>query len=175
MKKSIVLISAIIAMATAQTAMAGGDRNMEGNMEGTIHGVSNRAESVKDHGQMQGDMNRMKDMFLVKRDIDGFVVSFHAMQAKEGMQHGGSHNFMVKIEKDGKALTGLVVNSKVIHPDGKAESKMMMKMGDWHMAGYDLDHEGTHQLMVLFKAADGKKHFVGVRYPGASNGEKKGE
>jgi len=55
----------------------------------------------------------------------------------------------------------------VVHPNGKAESKMMMKMGDWYMAGYDLGHAGRHQVMVLFKTADGKKHFGGTFYDGA--------
>jgi len=81
------------------------------------------------------------------------------------MQHGGSHNVMIKVEKDGKALTNLTANSKVMHPNGKSESKMLMKMGDWYMAGYDLDHSGQHKLMVLFKTADGAKHFGGVLYP----------
>ena len=44
---------------------------------------------------------------------------------------------------------------------------MMMKMGDWYMAGYNLGHAGNHQVMVLFKTSDGKKHFGGVLYNGA--------
>ncbi|GAV20259.1 hypothetical protein MMIC_P1223 [Mariprofundus micogutta] len=80
-------------------------------------------------------------------------------------QDAPSHNLMAKVEKDGKALTDLVVNSKVTHPNNKSESKMLMKMGDWYMAGYDLGHEGQHQLMILFKTADGTKHFGGVYFP----------
>jgi hypothetical protein len=111
------------------------------------------------------DMPGKEGMFLVKRDIDGYQVSFHVMKPEEGMQHGGSHNFMVKIEEDGKVITNVLINSKVVHPDGTSESKMMMKMGDWFMAGYDLGHDnGRHQMMVLFKTADGKKHFGGVYY-----------
>lgn len=41
---------------------------------------------------------------------------------------------------------------------------MLMKMGDWHMAGYDLNAPGKYQLMVLFKTSDGQKHFGGVHY-----------
>jgi len=81
------------------------------------------------------------------------------------MQHGGTHNLMVKVEKDSKVLTNILVNSKVTHPNKESESKMMMKMGDWYMAGYDLEHKGPHQVMVLFKTQDGKKHFGGVTYP----------
>jgi hypothetical protein len=40
-----------------------------------------------------------------------------------------------------------------------------MEIGDWLIAGYDLGHEGKHQLMILFKTADGKKHKGGVYYP----------
>jgi hypothetical protein len=157
MKKTMIVITSMMAMAAAQSAIAGGDNhNMKGMQHGTMHGE--QIETMKDHGQM-------KDMFLVKKEIDSFTVTFHAMKVKEGKQHGGTHNFMVKVEKDGKTLADLAVNSKVTHPNSKSESKMLMKMGDWYMAGYDLGHEGQHQLMVLFKAADGSKHFGGVYYP----------
>jgi Ni/Co efflux regulator RcnB len=180
MKKSIILITGIMAMAGTQAALASNDsHNMNGDMHSAMHGDQHK-EAMKEHkhgnmGQMKGmkdhkqmkqdDTGQMKGMFLVKKEIDGFTVSFHAMKAKEGMQHGGTHNLMVKVEKNGNALVDLAVNSKVTHPNSKSESKMLMKMGDWYMAGYDLGHEGQHQLMVLFKTADGSKHFGGVYYP----------
>ena len=105
------------------------------------------------------------DMFLVKKEIDGYDVSFHVMDAAKGMEHGGPQNFMVKIEKDGKVISDAKINSKVVHPNGKSESKALMKMGDWYMNGYDLSHEGKHQLMILFKTASGSKHKGGVYYP----------
>ena len=37
-----------------------------------------------------------------------------------------------------------------------------MKMGGWHMAGYDLGHAGRHQLMILLKTVDGKKQSGSV-------------
>lgn len=110
------------------------------------------------HGQQQ-------KMFLEKKMIDGFAVSFHVMPATGGMNHGGSHNLMIKVERDGAAVTGYKANSKVIHPDGREESRPLMAMGDWQMAGYDLQESGKSQLMVLFKTADGAKHFGGVFYP----------
>ena len=109
---------------------------------------------------------KMDDMFQVKKNIDGYEVSFHVMKAKPGKEMGGTHDFMIKVEKDGKSLTDIVMNTRVVHPDGHAETKPTMKMGDWLMAGYDLAHEGKHQLMVLFKTADGSKHQGGVYYPG---------
>lgn len=105
-------------------------------------------------------------MFLKKKEIDGYTVTFHVMKAEPGQEMGGSHNFMIKVEKDGKALSNITMNTKVKHPSGKSETKKTMKMGDWLMAGYDLGHEGKHQLMILFKTADGNKHKGGVYYPG---------
>lgn len=50
--------------------------------------------------------------------------------------------------------------------NGQSEVKQAMKMGGWYMAGYDLGHAGEHQVMVLFKTADGAKHKGGIYYPG---------
>lgn len=133
--------------------------------------ASGNHNQMKGHGDDEhGSMNKKQDgnkkkMFLAKQEVDGYTVSFHAMKAADGMGHGGSYNLMVKVEIDGKVQTNIVINSKVIHPGGKEESKRLMKMGDWYMAGYDLDHKGKHQLTVLFKTADGNKHFSGVYYP----------
>jgi len=104
-------------------------------------------------------------VFLTKKEIDGYTVSFHVMRAREGMQHGGAYNLMVKVEKDGKALTNLLINSRVSHPVKVSETKMLMKMGDWYMASYDMGHPGPHQIMVLFKTEDGKEHFGEITYP----------
>ena len=121
------------------------------------------AQKSMSHGAMGSDMSQNK-MFLEKKDIDGYTVSFHVMKADEGMEHGGSHNIMIKVEQQGEMVNNLKINSKVIYPDGTEESKPLMMMGDWQMAGYDLKDSGKHQLMVLFKTADGKKHFGGLHY-----------
>jgi hypothetical protein len=128
------------------------------------------AQSASEHehgGDHSGhDMQHsQQDMFLIKKEIDGYTVNFHVMEAQEGMRHGGTHNFMIKVEKGGKALQDVVINSKVIFPDGKDQSKALMRMGDWYMNGYDLGQKGQHQMMILFKTADGKKHKGGVYYP----------
>jgi len=146
--------------------------------EGEQVGMHHYAQSADDHqvnlemldGTMSDDMQKQhaadaEKAFFLKRHVDGYIVSFHVMKPTSAMQHGGDHNFMIKVEKDGVALSDLMVNSKVLHANDKSESKMMMKMGDWYMAGYDLDHGGKHQLMVLFKTADGAKHFGGVLFP----------
>lgn len=104
-------------------------------------------------------------MFLEK-NIDGYTVSFHVMKATEGMEHGGSHDLMIKVEQDGAVVNNLKIISKVIYPDGTNESKPVKSMGEWKMAGYDLKKSSKHKLMVLFKTADGKKHFGGLYYGG---------
>jgi len=167
MKKLMIVTAVLLTIAATQPALAsdGAHHDMNAGMHaGSQHTEHMHGDMGKAKG-MKGDMIQMKGAFLVIKEIDGYTVSFHAMKAKEGMQRGGTHNFMAKVEKDGKALTDLVVNSKVTHPNNKSESKMLMKMGDWYMAGYDLGHEGQHQLMVLFKTADGAKHFGGVYFP----------
>ncbi len=126
-------------------------------------GHDDMAQGQMNHGAMAQSPTSSK-MFLEKRDIDGYTVSFHVMEAAEGMRHGGSHNLMVKVEQGTNAISTLQANSKVVYPDGKEESKPLMQMGDWFMAGYDLKDGGKHQLMVLFKTPDGKKHFGGVHY-----------
>ncbi len=107
---------------------------------------------------------QQKDIFLEKKDIDNYTVSFHVMRVAPGMEHGGSHNFMVKVEQDDKALEDVLINSKVIRPDGKSESKRLVKMGVWYMNGYSLGENGKYQLIILFKTLDGKKHTGGVYY-----------
>jgi len=114
------------------------------------------------HGHMAMDQQAM---YLVEKEVDGYKVSFHVMEATAAMHHGGSHNLMIKIEKGGEVIKDAKINSKVVHPNAHKETKTLMKMGDWYMNGYDLSHSGQHQLMILFKTADGKKHQAGVHYP----------
>ncbi len=140
----------------------GGDHHDSTDMHADNHS-GNMSGSMS--GNMNESMGHKKDaMFLKKKEIDGYSVSFHIMKAKPGKEMGGSHDFMIKIEKAGKALTDVAINTKVVHPDGSSESKRVMKMGDWHMAGYDLGHKGKHQMMILFKTKDGQKHRGGIYY-----------
>lgn len=172
--KTMVLIAAlslpVVAMAADEHMhdhmgshnMSGMQHDMHGDMGDEKHG---NMEKSMDHGMRAEGHGQMQGMFMKKVAVDGYTVTFHVMTANEGMNHGGSHNLMVKIEKDGKALHDVQVNSKVKREDGKTASKMLMRMGDWFMNGYDIKHEGRTQLMVLFKTADGNKHFTGVWYP----------
>lgn len=111
-----------------------------------------------------GMKSGMKGLFLSKKEVDGYTVSFHVMKAKTSQALGGDHDFMVKIEKGGQAADVVAVNSRIKYPAGQEESKMMMKMGDWYMIRYDMPQRGRYQLMVLFKTADGAVHFCDVYY-----------
>ena len=158
MKKKIAVIVGMMALASAQVVHANEGHDMSGH-EMKQYG---QHDMNSGHGDMK--MDKSSSMFLEKKEVDGYTVSFHIMPAKAGMGHGGSHNLMVKVEQDGKALSDVVINSKVFHPNNSSESKMLMKMGDWYMAGYDLGHAGKHGIMILFKTADGKKHKTSVYY-----------
>jgi len=156
-------IAATLIFSAPFYVLADEDHHHEGEMSMQQH------EHGKDMGGMSEDAGMMGEKdgdFLVKKQIDGYDVSFHVMQAQHGKEMGGSHDFMIKIEKDGKVVNDVMMNTKVIYPDGDTESKPAMKMGDWMMAGYDLHHSGRHQMMILFKTADGKKHKGGVYFPG---------
>jgi len=166
MKKTII-IAGLVTFGISQNVMAHGD-------EGHMHD-GQAMEAMGGHEHMDGmghnpcGMKSMKGMkegtFLKKEVIDGYDVSFHIMKAPQGMAHGGAYHVMIKVEQNNNIITLKAVNSKVTHPNGNSESKMMMKMGDWYMAGYELDHAGEHNIMVLFKTEDGQKHFGGIVYP----------
>ena len=162
MKKSMqsLSVATFAAMLMVTNPLYAGGSHSHGHDNNDGHHNNSSSMSHDEHG------SGMDGMFLVKKEINGYDVSFHVMEAQKGMEHGGSHNFMIKVEQNGKALGNVKINSKVVHPNGNEETKALMKMGDWYMNGYDLGHKGKHQMMVLFKTADGKKHKGGVYYPG---------
>lgn len=155
MKHSTKLIVSSLLMGLSQITIAA-DHGQHDSMNTMNHEQSGMSDS--EHGGMN-------NMFLEKRTIDGYEVSFHVMPSNDTAKSGGSHNFMIKVEKGGEALQDVVVNTKVINPMEKSESKPAKRMGSWYSAGYDMDHKGKYQLMVLFKTADGEKHKGGVYYP----------
>jgi len=174
MIKTIIMSLLVAGTMGTNPAFASGDHKGMDAHHGAMNGDMHHEMSTGHmNGKMTGEMkDNMKGMLFIRKDIDGYQVSFHVMKAPSGMQkHGGSFHFMFKAEKNGKALTNILVNSKVTHPNGQSESKMMMRMGDWYMAGYDLGHPGVHQIMVLFKTQDGKKHFGGIEYQAQGEGK----
>jgi hypothetical protein len=160
MKIKQLLLAATLGSLVMAGPLYAGEQGHGGGMDHSTMNHSGMSQTMMNQG------SQAPQMFMEKREINGYTVSFHVMAAAEGMGHGGSHNLMVKVEQQGLVIGDLKANSKVVYPDGKDESKALMKMGDWFMAGYDLQLSGKHQLMVLFKTADGKKHFVGVPYTG---------
>jgi hypothetical protein len=154
------------ALAFAMNVQASGDHD-GGHGHSDKHNDTHQGDhhgSDNGHDDKHAAGAKHDGMFLKEVSIDGYKVSFHIMKAKPGKEMGGSHDFMIKVENAGKAMSDVAINTKVVHPNGKAESKRVMKMGDWHMAGYDLGHEGKHQVMILFKTPDGKKHKGGIYY-----------
>ena len=123
---------------------------------GDSGGENQMSHSVVGHGS--------KDIFLVKKEVGIYDVSFHVMTAHKVVEHGGSHNLMVKIEERGKAVPSVTINSKVIYPDGRTDSKPLIKAGNWYVNRYDLGGQGEHYLMVLFETEDGKMHMSDVSY-----------
>ena len=135
--------------------------------------MNHGADVGMDHGAMSGDRSlssvsseqeASRPSFMDKIYIDGYEVTFHVMKTAGEMQHGGAQNLMIMVQKNKRAQTNLVVNSKIVDPAGREISKPMMLMGQWYMAGYDMNSRGSYQLMILFKDEDGQKHFGGVRY-----------
>ncbi|NOY61705.1 MAG: hypothetical protein GXP10_00895 [Gammaproteobacteria bacterium] len=161
---SAITFSALLAMSGSLYASGDHEHGHDDHDDDHHESGTKHDDHGSEHGHGHHDSAKGA-MFLVKKEIDGYSVSFHIMKAKPGKEMGGTHDFMVKVEKDGKTLTNIIMNTKVKHPNGSAETKKTMKMGDWLMAGYDLGHEGKHQMMILFKTADGKKHKGGVYYP----------
>ncbi|MDQ6995195.1 MAG: hypothetical protein Q9M18_06330 [Mariprofundaceae bacterium] len=157
MKKTLLLTGFLLL--TASPAISNAHEHAMENMPNMAH---------HDHTAM--DMSHHTDMatkpgvFFVKKEIDGYTVTFHVMVAKEGMKQGGSHHLMIRIEQDGAIIKDAVINSKVFLPNKKTDSKMLMKMGDWYMAAYNLNDKGKNGIMILFKTADGKKHKAMVNY-----------
>ena len=88
MKKLRLVIISILVMVTAQSAFAGEDGHH--HMGSDMQGDHNKA-GMKEHGHMKGEMSQMasmqepdqmKETFLVKKEVDGFIVSFHARRQK---------------------------------------------------------------------------------------------
>jgi len=105
--------------------------------------------------------------YVVRKGIeDDYTVIFHVMRAPEGMRHSKEHyHLMVLVEKDGRPVSGLEMKSIVSHPNRTLETRPMLKMGDWYMALYDLNHEqGRHHISVHFSVA-GKAYSADAYYP----------
>jgi len=97
--------------------------------DGDMHGsMSDHDMSGMHHdmgNKMSGDIpmnGTSQDMFLKKAEVDGYTVSFHVMQ-NAGRSNGGTHDMMVKVEKDDKPVVIVKANSKVITSDPRRNEK----------------------------------------------------
>ena len=145
-------------LVAAPVSFASGDHGSGGAMKHDMSGSS---------PVMAGASTAMGERLTEQKEVDGYNVTIQVMKAKVGNEMGGSHDFMIKVEQNSQAVAGVSINTKVVHPNGSAETKATMKMGEWYMAGYDLGHAGKHQLMFQFKTADGVKHNGGIYYSGS--------
>jgi len=120
------------------------------------------------HDSISKSMDHKHSFFVARKGVrDGYVFIFHVMPAPEGEGFSReNYHLMVSVEKDHQAVNGLVVSSRVKHPDGMVEENAsMMSMGDWYMSLYDLNHEkGQHWITVSFEQG-GHTYSTGVYYP----------
>ncbi len=112
----LLLATTLSSLVIAGTAQAGQTGHEDMNHDGMNQGAMNHG-AMNHQGMTQGQGSA--PMFLEQRDINGYNVSFHVMPAAQGMNHGGTHNLMVKIEQGTNVVTELQANSKVVYPDGK--------------------------------------------------------
>jgi len=123
-----------------------------------------RAEQIN----TKQSMDHENDFFVARKGLsDGYEFIFHVMPSPEGEGFSRTnYHLMVSIEKNGKPVDDLKVYSDVKHPDGSYQEKsLMMRMGHWYMAAYNLSHEqGQHWMTVSFEIS-GRTYSSGVYYP----------
>jgi hypothetical protein len=148
MKKMIVLIAALIALAAPMASFAAMDH---GSMD-MSHG---------DHSMMEmGDVAHQEV-------VDGVKATFKVLSMKEHMKAmkmempkdvKETHHIMVEFKdaKSGKALTEGEVKVKVQNPDKSDQAKELMGMQGHFGADFDLSKKGKYGVMCKFQLKDGK-------------------
>mgnify|MGYP000094096524 FL=1 len=110
-------LSAVMLSTGFSTAASAASTDMQpmqhGEMNQNQMNHSNMSQETMNSSAMPQAMTD-NQMFLEKKDIDGYTVSFHVMAAEEGMSHGGSHNRMITVDKDRTTVKGDKVNSKMV-------------------------------------------------------------
>jgi len=162
MKKTMLML-AVLLLTLSQLALASDDtRKMHGqHMHGPLHG-----NAKVDTRALNPPMEHLEGVVARKGIADDYTVVFHIMRAPEGMRYGkADYHLMVIVEKDGKPVNDLHIESIVTHPNRTLVSKPMVSMGDWYMALYDFNHEqGRHHISVHFTIAD-KNYSADTYYP----------
>lgn len=116
------------------------------------------------HGQ---EMKHEQGFIAIKGIEDDYSVIFHIMRAPlhDGYSRDEYH-LMVSIEKDGKPIRKVKVQSTVRHPNGRIDDLTdMVQVGDWYLARYNLSHEqGQHRISVHFRIGS-KRYHAHILYP----------
>ena len=111
------------------------------------------------------DENDIHGKLIQKKIINGFDFRLKVVDVKDSVADGGSHNLLVNIKRNGRVQHNLSVTAEVVQLNGLAKSKTMMELGDWYLAGYDLEAEDEYLITILFKSADGVNHRSSINYP----------
>lgn len=102
-----------------------------------------------------------KEPFIREKTIASYTVTFKVIKVAPGMEgHGGSHNLMVKVEKDGSAQILPSIVAKVLIKGGTSVTKTLFKRDDWYMNGFDLGIPNKYQLNVLFRTSSTRTKYT---------------
>ena len=147
MKKTTVLIAAVLALTAPMASFAAMDHGGHGSMD-------------MGHGAHQGDVAH-------EEVVDGVKATFKVMSMKEHMkamkmelpkEMKETHHIAVEFKdaKTGKALTEGEVKVKVQNPDKSDQSKDLIGMQGHFGADFDLSKKGKYGVMCKFILKDGK-------------------
>jgi hypothetical protein len=148
MKKRIVLIAALFALAAPLASFA------------MDHGEHGGGSHDMGHGAHQGDVAH-------EEIVDGVKATFKVMSMKEHMkamdmempkEMKETHHIAVEFKdaKTGKPLTEGEVKVKVQNPDKSDQTKDLMGMQGHFGADFDLSKKGKYGVMSKFQLKDGK-------------------
>jgi hypothetical protein len=143
MKKSTVLIAALLALLAPLTSFA---------MEHEGH----------DHGSMKMDHGMMSMGKVAHEEVvDGVKATFEVLDIKAKMKEMGmkeTHHIMVVFTdaKGGKKLSEGDVKVKVMAPDKSEETKDLMGMEGGFGSDFTLSQKGKYGVMCKFQLKDGK-------------------
>ncbi len=97
--------------------------------------------------------------------VDGYEVRVKIADARDSIPDGGSHNILVKIKLGDDIQRNATIKGDVVFPDRTKKSKSFLELGDWYLAGYNLDQHGKHHISILFTNKGDKEHRAEFAYP----------
>jgi len=147
MKRMIVLIAAIFALAVPMASFAAMDHGDHGSM-------------ATGHGGHQGDVAHEEVVNGVKATFKVMSMKEHMKAMNTAMPKGmkETHHLAVEFKdvKSGKALTEGEVKVKVQNPDKSDQTKDLMGMQGHFGADFDFSRQGKYGVMCKFMLKDGK-------------------